>query len=289
MLDILIDTALDALKMLPFLLLVYLVIEFVEHKALDRLCAAFSSERLGVVSAAALGLFPQCGFSVAAANLYSEHLITAGTLIAVFISTSDEAIPIISSHPESLGWLVWLLLVKFVYAVLIGFIVNLVFKLTKLDRAHSESHSHSKHIHESGVHHHCAECDSNSGIIINALKRTVSIFVFIFIIGLVLNGLIYFIGEERISSLLLTNSIAQPFVAALIGLIPNCAASVVLTELFISGTLSFASLCAGLCAGAGVGILVLFRVNHCMKQNFAILGLLYLSSALIGLVIQLVM
>ena len=289
MLDILLDTTIDALKMLPFLLLVYLIIEFVEHKALDRLRAAFSSERLGVVSAAALGLFPQCGFSVAASNLYSEHLITAGTLIAVFISTSDEAIPIISSHPESVSWLLWLLLIKFVYAVIIGFIVNLIFKLTHLDLAHGESHNHSKHMHEGGVHHHCAECDSNGGIIINALKRTLSIFVFIFIIGLILNTLIYFIGEERLSGLLLTNSIAQPFVAAMIGLIPNCAASVVLSELFVSGTLSFASLCAGLCAGAGVGILVLFRVNHCIKQNFAILGLLYLSSALLGLIMQLVM
>ena len=289
MLDILLDTAIDALKMLPFLLLVYLIIEFVEHKAGDRLRSAFSSERLGIISAAALGLFPQCGFSVAASNLYSEHLITAGTLIAVFISTSDEAIPIISSHPESVHWLLWLLLIKFVYAVIIGFAVNLIFKLTRLDLAHSESHTHAKHIHEGGVHHHCAECDSNSGIVKNALKRTLSIFIFIFVIGLVLNTLIYFIGEDRLSSLLLTNSFAQPFVASLIGLIPNCAASVVLSELFVSGTLSFASLCAGLCAGAGVGILVLFRVNHCMKQNFAILGLLYLASALLGVILQLVM
>ncbi|MCI8387979.1 MAG: arsenic efflux protein [Clostridiales bacterium] len=289
MTEILLDALMDSLKMLPFLLAVYLIIEFVEHKAVDKIRAAFASERLGVISAAALGLFPQCGFSVAAANLYSEHLITVGALIAVFISTSDEAIPIVASSPSTAKWLLPLLGIKLLYAIIAGMAANLIFKITKLDHNSIKLEHHSTHVHEGGEHHHCANCDSNDGIFKNAVKRTASIFLFILITGILLNVLIYFIGEERLSTLLLTNSFAQPLIAAVIGLIPNCAASIVLSKLFVSGAISFGALTAGLCAGAGVGLVVLFRVNRNMKQNISILGILYLSSALIGIILQLIM
>lgn len=286
--DVIFDTLIDAFKMLPFLVAVYLIIEFIEHRAVDKIRAAFSSRHLSVISAAALGLFPQCGFSVAAANLFSEHLITAGTLIAVFISTSDEAIPIMASDSGSVKWLLPLLAVKFLYAIIAGFIVNALFNLLKLNHTEAHASHHSPHVHESGEHHHCASCDSGKGIIINALKRALSIFLFILATSFLLNLLIYFIGEERLSMLLLTDSLAQPLIAALIGLIPNCAASVVLSQLFVSGALSFGSLAAGLCSGAGVGMLVLFRVNRDMKQNLTILGLLYVLSALLGVILQLI-
>lgn len=289
MTEVILESLLDSLKTLPFLFVVYLIIEIVEHRAADKMRAALASDRIGVISAAALGLIPQCGFSVAAANLYSERLITAGTLIAVFISTSDEAIPIVASSSESVKWLLPLLGVKFLWAIIAGFAVNGLFKLLKLDHASVHINHPPVHIHESGEHHHCADCDSEGGILKNSIKRTLSIFVFIIVTSLLLNIVIYFIGEENLGKILLTNSVAQPFVAALIGLIPNCAASVVLSQLFVSGSLSFGALTAGLSAGAGVGMLVLFRVNRSMKQNFSILGTLYIVSVLIGVILQIVL
>lgn len=286
MLDILIDSLLDALKMLPFLFVVYLIIELLEHKAMDKIRAVLRSDRLGIVSGALLGVFPQCGFSVAAANLYAERLITAGTLVAVFVSTSDEAIPILASSPGKMKWLIPLLLIKVIYAIIAGFIVNIIFRMTKLDQLKPHVEHHSEHIHEAGEHHHCAHCDSEKGIIESALKRAISIFLYILLTSLVLNTVIWLIGEDKISALLMTNSIVQPFISALIGMIPNCAASVVLSELFVSGALSFGSLAAGLSAGAGVGLLVLIRVNHNQKQNAILVGLLYILSVLLGIILQ---
>lgn len=286
MVDVLLDSLIDSLKMLPFLLIVYFVIETFEHKAVDKIRKVFGNEKLGIVSAAILGVFPECGFSVAAANLYAEKIITAGTLIAVFISTSDEAIPILISSPGQAKWLLPLIAVKVIYAMIAGLIVNLLFKITKLDHDKAHITQHSEHVHESGEHHHCAHCDSEKGIIESTLRRSFSIFLFILLTSFVLNTIIWLVGEDKLSALLMTNSFAQPFIAALIGLIPNCSASIVLSELFASGALSFGSLAAGLSAGAGVGMLVLLRVNHDVKQNVTLLSSLYLLSALLGIVLQ---
>ncbi len=274
--------------MLPVLFLIYLLIETVEHKAMDKVRSALQNKSFGIIGGAALGLFPQCGFSVAAANLYSERLITAGTVAAVFVATSDEAFPILIANPSYIGWFLPLIVIKLIFAVAVGFAVNGIFKLTGLDRVtvHEHHHAHSEHTHEGGEHHHCSHCDSNRGIFSAALKRTVSVFLFIFLVGVILNLAIELMGEDKLSLLLMNDSIFQPFVAALIGLIPNCAASVVTTELFVNGALSFGSLAAALSAGAGIGMLVLFRVNRNYKQNFAILGLLYIFSALLGVIIN---
>lgn len=275
--------------MLPVLFLVYLVIELLEHKAMDKVRRVLADRNFGVVGAALLGLFPQCGFSVAAANLYSERLITAGTVAAVFVATSDEAFPILISNPESMQWFLPMLVLKFVYAIIVGMVVNLVFKLTKLEKAeYHESHHHGEHTHEGGEHHHCSHCDSNRGIFSAAIRRTLSIFAFVFITSFALHLLIDLVGEAQLKSVLMTDSILQPFIAALIGLIPSCTASVVTTELFVSGVLGFGSLAAALCAGAGVGMLVLFRVNRNLKQNLSILGMIYVMSALLGVVIELI-
>ncbi|MBQ8248553.1 MAG: arsenic efflux protein [Clostridia bacterium] len=272
---------------LPILLLIYLLIEVVEHKAMDKVRRVLASDGFGIVGAAALGLFPQCGFSVAAANLYAERLITAGTVAAVFVATSDEAFPILLASPERVKWFLPLLALKFVYAIAVGFLVNFIFRITKLDLAKQrEIHAHGEHIHEGGEHHHCSHCDSKSGIISTALRRGLSIFAFLFVTSFILHLIIDLIGEDKLGTLMMADSIFQPFLTALIGLIPNCAASVVATELFVSGTLGFGSLAAALSAGAGVGMLVLFRVNRSHRQNFALLGLLYITSALLGVVIE---
>ena len=275
--------------MLFVLFAVYLVIEFIEHKAMNRAKDVLSNKYYGIAAASALGLFPQCGFSVAAANLYAERLISAGTVAAVFISTSDEALPILIANKEAAKWLLPVLAIKFVWAVLVGFFVNAIFKLAKLDKhTHSHSHSHGEHGHEFGEHHHCEHCDSGKGIFQTAVKRSVSVVLFIFVTSLVLHLVIDLVGEENLKAVLMTNSLAQPFLSALIGLIPNCAASIVTTELFISGALGFGSLVAALSAGAGIGMLVLFRVNRDYKKNFALLGILYIMSALLGVVIELI-
>lgn len=275
--------------MLPLLFIVYLLIEILEHKAMDKIKKALSSPHLGLFGAAALGLFPQCGFSVAAANLYSERLISAGAVAAIFIATSDEALPMLVAEPK---WLLVTILLKFFFAVLVGAMVNLIFRFTKLDadipKSSLHTHAHSAHIHEAGEHHHCSHCDSNSGIFKTATVRALSIFLFLFVTGFVLNLVIELIGENSLEALLMNGSIFQPFIAALIGLIPNCAASVITTTLFLEGTIGFGSLMASLCVGSGVGALMLFRVNRNIKQNLAIMGILYFASALFGVIITLI-
>ncbi len=273
--------------MLPVLFLVYLVIELLEHKAMDKVRGVLGNKAAGIPAAAALGLFPQCGFSVAAANLYSEHLITAGTLAAVFVATSDEAFPILLASPERVKWFVPLLVFKFVFAIAVGIAVNGIFKLTRLDTLKpSASHHHGEHTHEGGEHHHCSHCDSGKGILSATVRRTVSIFLFLFVTSLLLHLVIDIAGEERISALLMTDSILQPVIAAIFGLIPSCAVSVIVTELFAVGTLGAGALLSALCTGAGVGVLVLFRVNRNLKQNLAIMGIICAMSAILGVIIE---
>ena len=276
--------------MLPVLFLIYLLIETVEHKAMDKVRSVLGSKHFGIVGGAALGLFPQCGFSVAAANLYSERLISAGTVAAVFVATSDEAFPIMLADPESVKWLLPMLAIKLVYAIIAGFAVSGIFRLTRLDKqkAHEHHRHGDEHHHEGGEHHHCSHCDSNKGILSAAVRRTASVFLFVFVVGFLLNLAIELMGEDTLKAVLMNDSIFQPFIAALIGLIPNCAASVITTKLFVSGALTFGSLAAALSAGAGIGMLVLFRVNRNYKQNFAMLGLLYVLSALLGVIINVI-
>ena len=277
--DIILDTLLDSVKMLPFLFGAYLLIEFLEHKASDKLQNALSkSGNHGIVVGAILGTVPQCGFSVAAANLYSGKVITLGTLIAVFISTSDEAIPVLLSSPGNAGVLLKLIIAKIVIALIAGFLVDFVLKARHVQENEPELQDHNVLCHHCGCEH---------GIIRSAIKHTVSIFLFILLVSFVLNGLITWIGQDTISKVLLTDSVFQPFIAALIGLIPNCAASVMLVQLFLAGSLSFGSVVAGLCTGAGIGLAVLFRANRNWKKNLLILLLLYGIGSISGLMIRL--
>lgn len=277
--DIILDTLLDSVKMLPFLFGAYLLIEFLEHKASDKLQNALSkSGNHGIVVGAILGTVPQCGFSVAAANLYSGKVITLGTLMAVFISTSDEAIPVLLSSPGNAGVLLKLIVVKIVIALIAGFLVDFVLKARRIPENKPELQDHNVLCHHCGCEH---------GIIKSAIKHTVSIFLFILLVSFLLNGLIAWIGQDTISKVLLTDSIFQPFIAALIGLIPNCAASVMLVQLFLAGSLSFGSVVAGLCTGAGIGLAVLFRANRNWKKNLLILLLLYGIGSISGLIIHL--
>ena len=279
-LDIILDALIDTAKMLPFLFAVYLLIEYLEHKASDKL--ANSLRKLGPfgpVGGALFGCIPQCGFSVAVSNLYSGRLVSLGTLIAVYIATSDEAIPILLSNPQSVGEVWKLIAAKAVIAILAGLLVDGVIKL-----CHRRGNEENEPYHDL-----CEDCGCEEhGILYSAIKHTVQIFVFLFAVSLILGFAIYLLGEERLDRVLMTDSAFQPFLAALIGLIPNCSASVVLTNLYAAGSLSFGSVVAGLSTGAGLGLVVLFRTNKNLKQNIGITALLYAIGAASGLIINLV-
>lgn len=268
---------LDLLKVVPFLFAVFLLIEFIEHKSADKLGKALTKlGPFGAVGGAVLGCVPQCGFSVMASNLYSGRLISLGTLIAVFISTSDEALPILVSQPEHISSLWKLILCKVIIAVLAGILVDLAVKFLV-----------KKNAEEKPFEELCSHCGcGHNSILKSALKHTLSTALFILAINIILTSAIELIGEDTISKVLMTDSALQPLVAALVGFIPNCASSVILTQLFIEGVLSFGSVVAGLCTGAGVGLVVLFKANKKLKENLVIVGILYVIAVISGFIIN---
>lgn len=277
MIDVLLDTAIDALKTLPFLFVAYLVIEFLEHRAAEKFALWLTKfGKAGSFVGALLGVVPQCGFSVVAANLYANRIITGGTLLAVFLSTSDEAIPVLLSHPESAGRILPLILSKVLLATVAGLVLDYsgVLKTSKADsEAVVEEHSH-------------CHTEGHNGILKSALHHTLETFLFLVLVMLVLNFVIYFIGEETLGRFLMSGSVFQPLLAGLVGLIPNCAASVVIAELFAQGALSFGSAVAGLSAGSGLGLLVLFRADIDKSECVRIAVLLFSISVLTGMVLQ---
>jgi len=269
----------DSFKMLPFLFAAYIIIEFIEHKSSDKLVR--SLQKFGVVGGAVLGGVPQCGFSVAASNLYAGRIITAGTLIAVFISTSDEAIPILLSSNGNLNVILLLITVKAILAVIAGAMADFIFK-GFFNKSNNEGIASSIH------HHVCTDCGCHDdpGILKPALKHTINIFIFLFITNFLINFFIEYVGENNLSEILLHDSIFQPALAGIIGFIPNCAASIILTQLFIAGSISFGSVIAGLSTGAGVGLLILFKVNRNINENLKIMLYIYVFSVLAGSLIQ---
>lgn len=283
MIDVILDTLIDSVKMLPFLFVSFLIIEYIEHKNSKKIRNTLvNSGKYGSIVGALLGSFPQCGFSVTASNLYASRVITLGTLISVFLATSDEAILVLLSNPGRAQDILKIIAIKIVIAIIIGMIIDTV--LRRIMKNEIGNSSIEKDIRKNI----CSHCDCEHSMTKSVIKHTVSIFAFILIISLVLNTLISSIGEERLSTILLNGSIFQPFIAALIGMIPNCASSVILTELYLAGTVSFASIIAGLCTGAGIGLAVLFKVNKNVKENVTILGILYSVGVLFGIVIEII-
>lgn len=264
---------------LPFLFGAYLLIEFIEHRHSEKFAAWLAKfGKAGAAVGALLGIVPQCGFSVVAANLYSNRIITAGTLLAVFISTSDEAIPVLISNPENAGKILPLIGAKLVLAMAAGFIVDRfgMFSITKEEIAEvEEEHSHC---HTEGEH----------GLLKSAVTHTISTFIFIFVVMFALELCIETIGEDAFAQFMMTESFFQPIVAGIVGLIPNCASSIIIAELYAEGVLSFGSAVAGLSVGAGTGLLVLFRNDVDKIECLSLTGFLFAVSVLTGMVLQLI-
>jgi hypothetical protein len=307
----------DSVKLIPFLFVTYLLMEWLEKKTeAKQLEYIKSADTCGPLVGGLLGAVPQCGFSVVASNLYSGGLITVGVLLAVFMSTSDEMLPIFVSHAIDVMTIVRIILTKAVIAIITGYMVDIANKTVKKiyknqgstlrggnikrekshtakdnhihsQRAadkHTHSHDDKKHINDVFEHEHCS-CED--GIWISAIKHTIKITFFILIISIAINIIIGLVGEDNLKILMGNIPVLGEAVAALVGLIPNCAASVVITELYLDGMISSGAMMSGLLVSAGVGMLVLFRMNrHRVKENMRIVGVLYATSVVWGAIIN---
>ena len=279
MFEILEHTFEDSIKMLPFLIIAYLIMEAVERAAGGKTAQAISKAGpAGPALGSLLGVFPQCGFSAAASNFYSAGLIGLGTLLAVFLSTSDEMLPVFIAEKAGAGSIAKILIAKVIIAVLTGYAITIVgkkffSKQQKELEKHREEHGHD-----------CSE--DGHGLVAEALIRTAKTFAFIFIITFILDAIIHTVGEDFITSILRDTPVVGEILAALVGLIPNCASSILISQLYLSGMIGAGAMMSGLLVSAGVGVLVLFEENHNYKENLFILFLLYTLGVMWGLVIR---
>ena len=287
MIHILEHTLIEAIKLLPFLFITYLIMEILEHKTGEKTKNIIKkSGKFGPLLGAILGIFPQCGFSAAASGLYAGRIITLGTLIAIFLSTSDEMLPILISENAPIELIIKILLIKVIIGIISGFVIDLVIHFYKKKTKKEEDTIIEKQIGHICEHEQC-HCEEG-GILKSSIKHTLNIFLFILLITLVLNTIIEFVGEESISNLILNMPIVGPLISGIVGLIPNCAGSVIITQLYLSNVISFGSMIGGLLVGSGIGILVLFRMNKNIKENIKILGLLYTIGVACGIIIDLI-
>lgn len=275
MVDVIIDTLVDALKLLPFLFVAFLIIEFVEHRVGKKSKEAIvSSGKFGPVVGGLLGLFPQCGFGALATNLYITRIVSLGTLISVYLATSDEMLPIMISENVSWELIARILLIKLLFGIVIGFFIDLLFRKRKTTDINYEICDEE--------HCHCGK----HGIIKSSLIHTLKTLAFIAFTSFCLNTILFYGGEEFLSKLLLKNSLLAPFISSLIGLIPNCAASVIVTELYLNNAIGFGTMIGGLLTGSGIGLLLLFKNNKNMKENLFILLTIYFVGSIGGMIIE---
>ena len=278
MLDCLLDGLFDTLKLLPYLFITFLVLEFVEHRLTKKNHKLLvKNKKYGPIIGGVLGALPQCGFSSMAANLFSAKVISIGTLIAVFLSTSDEMLPIMISEKVNILLMLKIIGFKIIVGILVGIIVNLIYR--------SKSSLKDENIKEICEHDHCS-CNEE-GIILSSIKHTLKIGIFILIVNILINIIILEVGEDNLSSLLLHHNILTYFVSSLIGLIPNCAGSVIITQLYLANVISIGTLLAGLLTGSGIGILLLFRTNNNLKENISVLSIIYFVGVVVGLLVDL--
>lgn len=302
------EAIIDCLKIFPILFLVYLLIEYLTHKKQNNFLNLVKKPKLGVLFGSILGSIPQCGFSVVLADMFNHKLIGIGTLIAVFVSTSDEAIPILLNYPDKILSIVMIILIKFVLAIFFGYLFYFIYSLYSKAKHKKENlafigaevnsqeylethdcfidekHLH-KHKHSNEISSPCDCCTDN--IFLNSLKHSLKIILYILIANLILNLIMVFVGEQTLANVLSVSPILQIVLAPLIGLIPNCVSSVVLIELYLNGVLIFPALIGGLSAGSGVGLIILFKNRKNIKENLFILISLYFIGIATGFVLTL--
>lgn len=319
--DVFLDALLDTLKILPFLLVMNFLIEFVEYKTKGLKANKILSGGVAPLLGTAVGVVPQCGFSVVATELYGKRKIALGTLLAVYIATSDEALPIMLSSYAGVTKLWPVLVIKICFALIVGYSVFGIEKLVALNSKKSvaatteEEHDHDgeseEHIHEHadehdgeihihGCHHHSLEeKDEPKGALTKKQKaarvwsvylkhplvHTATVILFIFIVNIVFGIAVYYVGEDRLAEFVSSTGYFQPLLAALVGLIPNCAASVVITELYVVGGLNLGGTVAGLCVSAGIAYAVLAKQNRPIKNTLLIILLMYVLSVTLGICI----
>lgn len=297
--EILMDALLDTAKLIPFLFVIYIGIEYLEFKLGDNLIKKV--KRAGKIAPAAgalFGLVPQCGFSVMATALYSKRVVTLGTLLAVYLSTSDEALPIILSQPDKLNLLFPLLLTKLVIALITGYLIDFILYRRPKSDVEAEICATSEAVAGDSIDdidekgccgHDCPTAKINfKELIVHPLRHTLKVFIYLFIASLLINFVIYQVGEDNLGNVFMSDSLFQPIMTAIFGLIPNCASSIAITEVFLKGGLSFGSAVAGLCSGAGLGLLVLFKEVKNIKDAIKVVTILVIISAFAGIIIQLI-
>lgn len=265
----------ETLSLLPFLFATYLVLEAVEAHAGGALERWLSRARsVGPLAGALAGAVPQCGVSAAAASFYAGGVVSVGTLVAVFLSTSDELLPVLLSKQVPAELMVKIVALKIAAAVAVGFSIDAVLVFARHIRRHVE-------VHDLCAHSRCG-CREHRGILVPALIHTAEIFVFIAVVSGVIDLAMHFFGEDCLQSLRLNAPVVGELVAGLLGLVPNCAVSVAGAELYCSGAMSSGALMASSFTGSGLGLLVLFRTNRNLKENLAILAAVYFVGVSLG-------
>lgn len=301
MVDVLIDAILDSLIVLPFLLLVYVLIEVIEHTASSKISSKLLRGKLSPLIGASVGVIPQCGFSVVATKLYANRSIALGTLLAVYLSTSDEAIAVLISDFSAIGKLLPLIGIKFVFAIAVGYTVNFFVRKKELVEA-------EEHVSAVGCHHHvvghddeCGHCHDSEEenaeekkiyrrnavkrFLLHPLWHAFVTFLYIFAVNFVFGAIIYKVGEPALNNFMSSIDFLQPLLAAVVGLIPNCAASVVIAQMYALGTLSLGGAVSGLCVSAGIGIAVLIKENKSIKNTLLVILLLLALSVGLGMAV----
>lgn len=277
MLDILLDCLLDTLKVIPFLFVAFFLIEFIEnHLNKKNIKVLTDTKKFGPLMGGLFGMIPQCGFSALATNLFSSRVITMGTLIAVYLSTSDEMLPILLSGGINVISALKILFIKAIIGIIFGYLIDLIYRKQILEE------------NKEGVECGEEDCDCEDNIFFASLKHTLKISLYIFIASIITSLIIDNIGYDAIKDFISNSRFLSYICSSIIGLIPNCAASVILTEVYMSGIITLGQLMSGLLTGTGIGILILFRVNKSFKKNILIVSYIYTIGIIMGFIIDLI-
>lgn len=287
--EVVLDALLDSLKAFAIALVFHIILSFIEDKISKKL---EHSKKYGPLIGSSVGLIPQCGISVVSADLYIKEHITIGTLLAVFIACSDEALPILFSNPDKIGYAFLLLGMKFIIALGIGYLVDFILKKRRdLVKEHFHHCHHQEEIHVGCCGHEIDNTEENTWHkhLVHPLIHTLKLFIYVFIVTLIFGSIIYFIGEDKVNTFIDSNKYLAPLFSSIIGLVPNCASSVIITELYISSRIGLGALLGGLIVNAGLGIFYLLKKDKNKKKVLMMILFLFLIANLFGYLVSLIM